>query len=209
MTSFASYTTSGESPDSESSMKFEEDDALSLEDDERAGSGASDNTQSASTRHFDRSRHRRRPSNRVEFRADSPTSKRHRRTPHRLVERHYREGLNSRFDALRDAVPAPSRMKTTKAGVLAAAINHIQHLETVNADLQNQLHAMNPQYAVGMEGGPVQQMGFVGSNDPRLLRTQSHPMLFHSHSYDASMASTAANGPGGGGYGFVHSYVST
>ena len=200
--------TSGDSPDSESSMKSE-DDTMSLEDDERAGSGGSDHTQGASIRRSGHSRPHRRPSNRVGFQANSRTSKRRRLTPHRIVERHYREGISNRIDALRDAVPAPSWMKTTKAGVLSAALNHIQHLETVNADLQTQLHASNHQYSVATEGGPVRQMGSVGSNDPRLLQTQSHPMRLQTHSYDATVAGTAANGQGGGQSPFAHSYVHT
>jgi hypothetical protein len=108
-------------------------------------------------------------------------TRKHRRTPHRLIERHYREGLNSRFDDLRDAIPGPSKLKTTKAGVLAAAISHIQQLETVNAELQSQMHVINQSSitfdTVGVPSLPMDHQ--------RLHRTYAQPVFCHT---DAMMA---------------------
>ena len=78
-----------------------------------------------------------------ELAGEQPPIRTQGRTAHRLVERHYRDGLNSRSDALRDAITGSSRLKATKAGVLAAAMSRIEQLEAMNAALQTQIQAFD------------------------------------------------------------------
>ena len=123
----SSFTSNDSPEDTDSGVKFEKGEVMPVDDADSLSSSSP-----PSVLQKPRSTCRRQTS----------PPKRQERIPHRLIERNYREGLNSRFDALRDIVPGPSRLKTTKAGVLAAAISHIRQLEMEKSLLQNELQAV-------------------------------------------------------------------
>lgn len=88
--------------------------------------------------------------------------------------------MNSRFDALRDAIPGPSKLKSTRAGILAAAVSHIQQLEAEKAELKARLEMSSDETITQMDTGTVHNMAtdISGFGGPTLIQPHTkHTLL--------------------------------
>ncbi len=90
--------------------------------------------------------------------------------------------MNSRFDALRDAIPGPSKLKSTRAGILAAAVSHIQQLEAEKAELKARLEMSSDETITQMDTGTVHNMA---TEHQWLWRTYPHPATYQAHAAGA------------------------